>query len=204
MGFTPETNLGFGPVHFRQAQLRGTIGISVETFRHWKRILPPFVQSRRVTKFTLGDLLAAGILYRLTEECGIRVGALPAVSEAVSAICATYTWPALERKSLVINVAEATCRLEAADAIPSQRSISVVCPLSPVIAALRETLTRTQPADAQAALGFFPRVVVETRARRKRHDVVPNRATKIALELRHALIPVVVAEATTFMTKATS
>jgi hypothetical protein len=168
VGFTPERDLGLGPVHFRQAQLRGTIGMSVETFRHWKRILPPFARSQRIMKYTLGDLLTASILYRLTEECGIRVGALPTVSEAVSAICTTHTWAALERKSLVINVADATCRLESADAVPSRRRISVVCPLSPVISALRETLARTEPADAQRALPLFPTAVSETRVRRKR------------------------------------
>jgi hypothetical protein len=155
-------------VQFRQARLRGIIGISVETFRHWKRVLPPFAQPQRVMKYTLGDLLAASILYRLTDECGIRVGALPAISVTISKICASHTWAALERKSLVINMADATCRLDSADAIPSQQTVSVVCPLSPVISALRETFVRMRPADAQRALAFLQTVVTETRIRRRR------------------------------------
>jgi hypothetical protein len=64
-------------MQFTPGQLRETVGISVETFRHWKRVLPPFAHRKRyVPCFTIGDLLAGRILRSLTEGCGVRVGHL--------------------------------------------------------------------------------------------------------------------------------
>jgi hypothetical protein len=63
-------------MQFNQAQVRDTIGISVETFRHWKRVLPPFSERKQ---YTLGDLLAAGVLCRLTVHCGVRAGPLEGI-----------------------------------------------------------------------------------------------------------------------------
>ena len=64
-------------MQFTPGQLRETVGISVETFRHWKRVLPPFANRKRyVPSFTIGDLLAGRILRNLTEGCGVRVGHL--------------------------------------------------------------------------------------------------------------------------------
>jgi hypothetical protein len=118
-------------------------------------------------KYTLGDLLAAGILHQLTDECGIRVGALPAVAEAIVDICSNHTWTVLERKTLVVNMADGVCRLDPADTILSQRSVSIVCPLASVIATLRATLMRTRPVEAQRAFDFLPSALTETRSRRR-------------------------------------
>ena len=155
-------------MQFQQAQLRHTVGISIETFRHWKRVLPPFSRFERAAKYTLSDLLAAAIFHRLTAECGVRAGALSVIAEAVVAICATHTWARLEGGALIINIAQAKCHLVSRNVVASTDGISVICPLAPIIGSLREALTRTRPAEAQDALAFPPTVVSEMRFRGRR------------------------------------
>jgi hypothetical protein len=64
-------------VQYTPQQVRETVGLSLETYRHWKRVLPPFAtKSGRGPCFSIGDLMAASIIHRLTEKAGVRVGHL--------------------------------------------------------------------------------------------------------------------------------
>lgn len=136
-------------MQFSQVQLRSTLGISVETFRHWKRVLPPFAQRKRYTsRFTTGDLLAAAILCRLTDQCGIRVGLLPEISEAAVEICNDGSWAALEGKALVVDVEQRTCRIVEDTLVPASQNVVIVCPLNPIITLVRDAMSRDR--------SFFP------------------------------------------------
>jgi hypothetical protein len=161
--------MGLGPVQFSQGQLRDTLGISVETFRHWKRVLPPFAERKRYTRrFSVGDLLAAGVLHRLTDQCGVRVGFLPEISKAVVEICNTSPWAALEDKALIVDVQQRTCRTVKNVREFTAQDIVIVCPLGPIMTAMRDALSRTQPSVAQQPLRFLPTAIGEIRARRRR------------------------------------
>jgi hypothetical protein len=148
-----------------QSQVRETTGISVETFRHWKRVLPPFSERRR---YSSGDLLAAGVLHRLTDSCGVRAGHLPEISKSIVEICNANAWASLQSKSLVIDVQRGTCALvKSARALPLQE-IVIVCPLGSVIAHIQEELARKEPAVAQRHLHFPPVAVGDARSQRQR------------------------------------
>lgn len=134
-------------MQFSQGQLRQTLGISVETFRHWKRVLPPFAQRERYSsRFSTGDLLAAGVLRRLTDQCGVRVGLLPEISQATVQICNAEPLVALERKTLVVDVPNRTCRIadEASDSV-DEEDIVIICPLGPIVAMVRDAMSRVRP-----------------------------------------------------------
>jgi hypothetical protein len=156
-------------VQFSQTQLRSTLGISVETFRHWKRVLPPFAQRKRYTsRFSTGDLLAAGILRRLTDQCGIRVGLLPEISQATVEICNASSWASLEGKTLVVDIEQRTCRIVEATQEPIGQNVIIVCPLSPIIAVVRDAMSRVRPFPTLQRRPFTPRPARETRKRRQR------------------------------------
>lgn len=156
-----------GPVQFSQNQLRGTLGISVETFRHWKRVLPPFAQRKRyASRFSTGDLLAAGVLCRLTNQCGIRVGLLPEISQAAVEICNAISWVTLEGKALVVDVRQRTCRIAEGEREPAD--VVIVCPLSPIIAVVRDAMSRAPAASHRRRRGFLRVKANERRARRRR------------------------------------
>ena len=152
-------------MQFSQAQVRNTLGISVETFRHWKRILPPFAERK---KYTLGDLLAAGILRRLTEQGGVRAGYLPEISKAIVEVCNVSEWASLEGKTLIIDIQKKTCVLvKNVRAFPFH-GVVVVCQLEGVMAQIQEALLRNQPAVVQHHLHFPPLAVSDSRTQRRR------------------------------------
>lgn len=157
------------PVQFTPGQLRNTVGLSLETYRHWKRVLPPFIGRKGNTPcFSTGDLLAAGILHRLTDRCGVRVGYLTEISKEIVSFCNASSWAALENCTLHIDLQNASCRF--ASDRPHSRAVdvAVVCPLNPVMADLRNALLRSQPLSGQGQLRFPPTEVGSSQARRRR------------------------------------
>lgn len=152
-------------MQFNQAQLRNAIGISVETFRHWKRVLPPFSARK---KYSVGDLLAAGVLRRLTDRCGVRAGYLSEISEAIVDICNAEAWASLQGKTLVIDVQRKTCALvKRARALPFQ-DVVVVCPLESIIVHIQKELSRDEATVAQHILHFPPVGISDPRMQRRR------------------------------------
>lgn len=156
------------PVHYTQAQMRETVGLSLETYRHWRRVLPPLATKRgRAACFTVGDLLAASTLNRLTETAGVRVGHLSDVSTAIFNICNTSPWAALVSKVLIFDLEQRTCTVERALKSHQDANLILSCRLDPILAQLRNGLLREQPEQNQAEL-LLPPVRVAA-ARRQKH-----------------------------------
>lgn len=152
-------------MHFTPGQLRSTIGISTETYRHWRRVLPDFVGRRGYTPcFSTGDLLAASILKRLTEACGVRVGFLKSISREIVRLCNASPWAVLECTFLHIDLPSGQCRILKSDTILTGSSTAILCELDPILNQLRDTLLRTQPGDSQFALRF-PLTTVKPQSR---------------------------------------
>jgi hypothetical protein len=166
MGLTPRQN-GTRPLQFTPGQLRDTVGLSVETYRHWKRVLPPFITCKGPSPcFSIGDLLAASILRRLTDSCGVRVGHLTEISKDIVRHCNTASWAALENKVLVIDFLNNTCRIVKEQALARTIDVVVLCPLKPIMDELREALLRSQRTADQTYLLFPPTAIgSNTRAR---------------------------------------
>lgn len=99
-------------MQFTPGQFREAVGISVETFRHWRRVLPSFANRKRYApSFSMGDLLAGRILRQLTEGCGVRVGHLVKVSDEIARVCNGTAWASLEQNVFLIDLAKGTCQL---------------------------------------------------------------------------------------------
>lgn len=156
------------PVQFTPGQLREAIGISVETFRHWKRVLPSFANRKRyVPSFTTGDLLTGRVLRQLTEGCGVRVGHLIKVSGEIARVCDTTAWTSLEQNVLYIDLERGVCRLARPKDDVSADEVILRCPLGPIVRELREMLQRSHPASVQQSLLFPPLEVPEQVSRRR-------------------------------------
>lgn len=156
-------------MQFTLGQLRNAVGLSLETYRHWKRVLPPFIHRKgNVPCFSAGDLLAAGILYRLTDRCGVRVGHLTEISIQIVSFCNASSWAALEGRTLLIDLKNGICRIAANSPHSRTADVVVLCPLNPVMTDLRDALVRSQPSSSQAQLLFPLTEVGSSRARRHR------------------------------------
>jgi hypothetical protein len=155
-------------VQYSLSQLRETVGLSVETYRHWRRVLPPLVdKGGRAPCFSIGDLVAASALRRLTETAGVRVGHLVDVSTSIFRICNASRWPSLVGKTLVVDLERRTCVVNPAAVIEDAPDIALYCRLDPVLVHLRGALLRDRPDEAQAGL-LLPPVGVSPARRRKR------------------------------------
>lgn len=156
-------------MHFTPGQLRSTVGLSKETFRHWKRVLPAFSNRKgHSPSFSSGDVLASAIIRSITESCGARIGHLAEISTAIFDVCNTTTWAALEGRVLVVDFSNGDCSiLQNPISIPLN-SIVVVCPLSPIIQQLQTELLPSETSPKQGTL-FFPPTQIsrETTARRR-------------------------------------
>lgn len=166
MGLTPRRD-GIDPVQYTQAQVRETVGLSLETYRHWKRVLPPLATKRgRAACFSIGDLMAASIVHRLTETAGVRVGHLSDVSAAIFEICNTSPWAALVGTTLSVDLEQRTCTVERTLKSHQDANLALSCRLDPILGKLRDALLRGQSDQNQAEL-LLPPVRV-TAARRQR------------------------------------
>lgn len=155
-------------MHFTPGQLRNTIGLSVETYRHWRRVLPEFANRRGYSPcYSTGDLLAASFLRRLTDGCGIRVGNLAEISTELVRLCNTTSWLGQKSSALVVNMDRGQCRILKLPLDAADIGLSIVCPLDPVLSELRDALLRTQPAGDQIKLKF-PLAEVESGSSEKR------------------------------------
>jgi hypothetical protein len=160
-------------VQFTPGQLRDTVGLSVETYRHWKRVLPPFVDRKGYAPcFSIGDLLAASILRRLTDSCGVRVGHLTEISTEIVRLCNMASWATLEGRELVIDVLNSTCRVVNDQSDARNADIVMLCPLDPIMAELRDTLLRSPPSAGQAQLLFPPTEIGSGSQAGRRHSAV--------------------------------
>src|SRR5271166_3669045 len=144
--------MGVNQLIYTLQQLRDIVGISVETFRHWQRVIPAFsARKGRRARFSTGDLLAAAIIRRLTDDCGIRIGRLKAANQIVS-LCNEKSW-ALDRKTLVVNPAAGSCQVAGDRGAGGDRFV-VLCPLKPIMSELRGKLLNSETPRAQRALAF--------------------------------------------------
>ena len=131
-------------MHYTPGQLRDTVGISKETFRHWKRVLPALSSGRRhAPSFSPGDVLATAVLHRLTETCGVRIGHLADVATGIFDICNQTSWDVLANRILVLDLSKHECLIVAkSNDIPINNAV-VLCPLGSLITALQDYLLRS-------------------------------------------------------------
>lgn len=144
-------------MQFTPGQLRSAVGLSKETLRHWKRVLPVFSnRNGHAPTFTLGDVLASAVMRSVTENCGVRVGHLAEVSQAIFDICNTQAWVKLTNAFLIVDFAKRECRLSRDPSdIPLDNTI-VVCALDPIIEHLQSELLPSGTQNRQGHLYLPP------------------------------------------------
>ena len=126
-------------------------------YRHWKRVLPPFLDRQGyVPSFSVGDLVAARVLRCLTETFGVRAGHLSRLSVDIVRLCNETTWAKLANGDLVIDPEGETCHLAKHNG-PSVRSKPIIlCPMAVLMAELGGALQKRLPASDQRELQFPP------------------------------------------------
>ncbi len=151
-------------MYYTPGQLRGTVGLSKEAFRHWKRVVPAFANGRgHAPSFSSGDVLASAILRQLTDIIGVRIGHLSEIAPAIFQVCNASSWDALQNKSLVINLQEHSCVAVDDHSVPVGELV-VVCALAPLVKTLHFDLLNS---NAQSRSKALPPVAVGERIRKR-------------------------------------
>lgn len=136
-------------MQYTPSQLREAVGLSKETFRYWKRILPVLSTCwGHAPSFSPGDLLASAIIRQLTETHGIRISHLTVVAPQVFNICNQVSWEVLANSILVLDLSENACLIvKKSHDIPIHNTV-IVYPLRPLIAMLRNNLLQSSQSFA--------------------------------------------------------
>ena len=164
MGLAPPQAV-VSPMHYTIGQLRDTVGLSLETYRHWKRALPSYARrTGRAPCFTIGDLVAASIIRRLTETAGIRVSALKDIVPDIITICDASPWSVMEGGVFAIDLLQRKCRIVRDPSPWKAGELTIFCPLDPLLAELRGALLREQGESDQSQLLFPPLVLTRAAA----------------------------------------
>lgn len=142
---------------FTTGQLRSVFCLSKQQWRSYREALPPLAKDQgRSGCFTAADLLAAGVVHRVSTSLSVPLPAFTSVATPLFGVCAAYPWPQLERSGVVIDF-EAR-RVELAD---QERyinaAVALLVELAPLVAKLRQHLLAGVP-DPQRDLAFPPMI----------------------------------------------
>jgi hypothetical protein len=139
-------------------EIRQILSLSPDTFRHWKAALTPLTgRNGHRPCFSHGDLLAMALIRALTEDAGVRIGALQTVSAILFEQCNRQSWAGLERS--VLELARVRAEFFPEPHVPSTDRIGIIVPCRPIIAELRASLPRDVDDDEQGNLRFAPTMV---------------------------------------------
>lgn len=153
-------------MEYTLSQFRDLVGLSLETHRHWKRVLPPVRRKTgRSPCFTVGDLIAGLVVRRLAEDAGVRVGSVVDFADELFQLC-NLPWASLEGATICLDLRQRTCTLLKGRSANLMAELVLVCRLDPILAEVRASLLKDQTGTAQAALPFGP-VGVRAEPRRR-------------------------------------
>lgn len=149
-------------MRYTQGQIRDLVGLSVETLRAWRSVIP-FLAERRGHSpiFTAGDMVAFAALAELVGTFGVRIGSIAEQAQTLFELCHTQSWITLEDCVVVIDAQSA--RLTSPT---GQRSTAAqtawTSPCGLFIARLRRKLSDVDQTE-QGMLQFPPVAIGERR-----------------------------------------
>jgi hypothetical protein len=140
-------------MRYTQAQIRDVLGVTVETIRHWRKVMQPLQErTGRSATFTFGDLLALGVIHRLTAGLDMAVSNLQPAALTLFTICNEVDWTRPDARFLVltrrlgsvgegfeapmIDLVDAASLGQAVDA----QAVAAVIPLGQIVEQLRAHL----------------------------------------------------------------
>lgn len=167
-------------MRFTQLQAREALGLSVETLRHWRKVLPYLnVRQGRQAHLSFGDLVALAALRCLVDELELSIGQFAESGREFFEGCNRFTWIESTGSYALIRPKEEMPRPKPRrEPVPVTVSIvcddlagaitraTVVAPLDPFANALRISLFgATETSSQQPRLPLPPTGVPTDRLR---------------------------------------
>lgn len=126
---------------YTPSQFRDAVGITQETLRHWRRVLPIYSDKVGYSPvFTINDLIVGVIIKRLRDDLGVSVSRLAQVSQQLGITCNRTPWESLECSTLFLDMENQTCTVHSMSSFPRLIGLQVVLPLESVLRQITDTL----------------------------------------------------------------
>jgi hypothetical protein len=148
-------------IQYTQDQMRTLTGVSVETLRHWRKVVPYLAsKSGKAARFTFTDLLGLGVTNELVSSLGVHIATVNVGVDGLFRLLSTSSALALNGSAAFVTPTSATLSYFSAVGIgPAPAQPTLVIPLDPLIARLQQHMLPIVPAPSQAALPFPPKAV---------------------------------------------
>jgi hypothetical protein len=147
-------------MHYTPRQLRDAVGITAETYRHWRKALPPLSKAcGHGAIFTPGDLVATTVVRMMCSDLDVRVRALSAVANGLFEICRATPWPTLERGYLHLEIQGSVVEFSIDEYQSAANGIVITVPMRPIINHLQGHLMDTGVDISQHTLRFPPTAI---------------------------------------------
>lgn len=129
---------------YTPSQFRDAVGITQETLRHWRRVLPVYADRIGYSPaFTISDLIVGVIIKRLRSDLGVSVSRLAEISQKLGLACDQSSWENLECSTIFLDIENQNCSLHSRSSIPHFDGLQVVLPLDPVLRQISDALMQS-------------------------------------------------------------
>lgn len=145
---------------FTPGQVQTLLGLTPETFRFWKKALPPLAGRNGYSPcFSLGDVLAMALIKAMTDDAAVPVKALHAVSASLFKQCGLQSWTGFERSILVVELPSVRVEFLSEPQVPQLDRIGIIVACRPIIARLHAGVFDGVEESQQGHLQFPPTMV---------------------------------------------
>ena len=152
-------------MRYTPSQVRHVVGITQETLRHWRRVLPSLGGLKgHAPVFRPGQLLGLAVVRVLVEDLGLSVRALRTAEHDIFDICGSPQWVRLAQGHLLVRPTEGCVTFVDRVLDSDLQRPAILLPLEPIVTSLRLALLEVSPEDAQQSMAFPPLDVSERRA----------------------------------------
>lgn len=143
---------------YTTGQLRSAFRLSKQQWRSFRDALPPLARDNsRAACFTTADLLATGVIHRISTSLSIPLSVFTAIAAPLYQLCASSAWPMLERSTLVIDLEGNRVELVDNKRRITPTPLAIMVELAPLVAGLRQHVL-ADTTDEQQDLAFPPMI----------------------------------------------
>ena len=136
-------------MRYDTSQVLTLIGITKETLRHWKRVLPPiFGRDGRSDGYTFQEVLALSIIARAVQDLAVPISRFTLTAESLFNEIAAQIQPS--GKPLVLCITRNEMVFTEHDQVPNAETIAIVR-VEPIANKLRRAVSE-EPIETEAQL----------------------------------------------------
>jgi len=147
-------------VQFTQDQARSLVGISAETLRYWRRVVP-YLASKpgKPARFSFADLVALAATREAVGSLGLRISRISLGVDALFRLFAEAPWHSLD--GAVAALSPKAAELHYWDDVSRMglAGPTILIPCGPMVQRLRDELLPSAATEVQQYLPFPPQSV---------------------------------------------